>query len=170
LKEEYRPGEFVFPDQFIDQTKNRDYTFYDGGKTVHVSLADPFCPTLRDHFAAQARALKLPMHDRGTYVCIEGPRFSTRAESRMFRQFAEIIGMTACPEAQLAREMEICYLSIAMVTDYDVWADKPVDVPGILETLAANQSRSQSLLAKAVPTIPEERACVCASALEGAEV
>ncbi|MFQ5919444.1 MAG: S-methyl-5'-thioadenosine phosphorylase [Thermoplasmata archaeon] len=170
LKEEYRPGEFVLPDQFIDQTKNRDYTFYDEGKTVHVSLADPFCPTLREHFSAQARVLDLPMHDRGTYICIEGPRFSTRAESRMFRQFAEIIGMTACPEAQLAREMEICYLSIAMVTDYDVWADKPVDVPGILETLEANQGRSQSLLAKAVPTIPEERACICANALEGAEV
>ncbi|MEE9592760.1 MAG: S-methyl-5'-thioadenosine phosphorylase [Thermoplasmata archaeon] len=170
LKEEYTPGDFVFPDQFIDHTKTRAYTFYDGGKTVHVSLADPFCPTLREHFAGHARALELPVHDRGTYVCIEGPRFSTRAESRMFRQFAEIIGMTACPEAQLARELEVCYLGIAMVTDYDVWAEKPVDVPEIMKTLAENQSKSQSLLAKAIPTIPEERACVCATALEGAEV
>ena len=170
LKEEYKPGHFVFPDQFIDQTKTRDYTFYDEGKTVHVSLADPFCPTLRDHFSVQARALELPVHDRGTYVCIEGPRFSTRSESRMFRQFAEIIGMTACPEAQLAREMEICYLSIAMVTDYDVWAEKPVDVPEILKTLEENQSKSQSLLAQAIPTIPEARVCICATALEGAEV
>ncbi|MFQ5908695.1 MAG: S-methyl-5'-thioadenosine phosphorylase [Thermoplasmata archaeon] len=170
LKEEYRPGDFVLPDQFIDHTKTRAYTFYDGGKTVHVSLADPFCPTLREHFAGQARALELPVHDRGTYVCIEGPRFSTRAESRMFRQFAEIIGMTACPEAQLARELEVCYLGIAMVTDYDVWAEKPVDVQEIMRTLAENQSKSQSLLAKAIPTIPEERSCVCASALEGAEV
>ncbi|MCJ2530907.1 MAG: S-methyl-5'-thioadenosine phosphorylase [Candidatus Thermoplasmatota archaeon] len=170
LKEEYKPGDFVFPDQFIDQTKNREYTFYDGGATVHVSLADPFCPTLREHFIGHARALELSVHEGGTYMCIEGPRFSTRAESRMFRQFGEIIGMTACPEAQLAREMEICYLGIAMVTDYDVWAEKPVDVPGILRTLAENQSKSQSLLARAVPTIPEERSCICASALEGAEV
>ncbi|MFQ5552602.1 MAG: S-methyl-5'-thioadenosine phosphorylase, partial [Thermoplasmata archaeon] len=144
--------------------------FYDEGKTVHVSLADPFCPTLRTHFAGHARNLDLPVHDTGTYACIEGPRFSTRAESRMFRQFAEIIGMTACPEAQLAREMEICYLGIAMVTDYDVWAEKPVEVPGIMKTIAENQSKSQALLAKAVPTIPEERGCVCARALEGAEV
>lgn len=170
LKEEYKPGDFVFPDQFIDHTKTREYTFYDGGRTVHVSLADPFCPTLRDHFTGHARALELSVHNRGTYVCIEGPRFSTRAESRMLRQFAEIIGMTACPEAQLAREVEICYLSIAMVTDYDVWAEKPVDVAGILKTLDENQSKVQSLLAKAIPTIPEERNCVCASALEGAEV
>ncbi|MFQ6013340.1 MAG: S-methyl-5'-thioadenosine phosphorylase [Thermoplasmata archaeon] len=170
LKEEYKPGDFVFPDQFIDHTKTRDYTFYDGGRTVHVSLADPFCPVLRDHFVGHAQALALSVHDKGTYVCIEGPRFSTRAESRMFRQFAEIIGMTACPEAQLAREMEICYLGIATVTDYDVWADKPVDVPEILKTLAENEDSLQSLLAKAVPTIPEERACLCARALEGAEV
>lgn len=170
LKEAYKPGDFVFPDQFIDHTKTRDYTFYDGGKTIHVSLADPFCPTLREHFTGHARALGLSVHETGTYVCIEGPRFSTRAESRMLRQFAEIIGMTACPEAQLAREMEICYLSVAMVTDYDVWAEQPVDVPVILKTLDKNQSRAQSLLAKAVPTIPKKRTCVCASALEGAEV
>ncbi len=170
LKEEYKPGDFVFPDQFIDNTKTRDYTFYDGGKTIHVSLADPFCPTLRNHFSKHARALELSYHDRGTYVCIEGPRFSTRAESRMLRQFAEIIGMTACPEAQLARELEMCYLSIAMVTDYDVWAEKPVDVTEILKTLDENQSKSQSLLARAIPAIPVERTCICANALEGSEV
>ncbi len=170
LKEDYRPGDFVFPDQFIDNTKTRDYTFYDGEKTIHVSLADPFCPTLREHFSDHARTLGLSVHNTGTYVCIEGPRFSTRAESRMLRQFAEIIGMTACPEAQLAREMEICYVSVAMVTDYDVWAEKPVDVTEILKTLDENQSKVQSLLAKAVPTIPKERTCICASALDGAEV
>lgn len=170
LQEAYKPGDFVFPDQFIDYTKTRQYTFYDGGRTVHVSLADPFCPTLRTHFTQVARALEFPLHEAGTYLCIEGPRFSTRAESRMFRQFAEVIGMTACPEAQLARELEICYLSIAMVTDYDVWAEQPVDVPEILRTLEANQDKAQALLAKGVPSIPEERTCLCANALEGAEV
>ncbi len=170
LKKDYKPGDFVFPDQFIDLTKRRESTFYDGGKTVHVSAADPFCPELRKLAARQAKKAGIAHHDAGAYLCIEGPRFSTRAESRMFRQFAEIIGMTACPEAQLARELEMCYLSIAMVTDYDVWAEKPVDFKGILKTLSENQAKSQAILGATLPMIPKERRCICSRALEGAEM
>lgn len=169
LRKEYKPGEIVIPDQFIDFTKKREYTFYNQGKTIHVSLADPFCPYLRNLFCKEAKKLKIPIHRKGTYFCIEGPRFSTRAESRMFRNFAEIIGMTLVPEVQLARELEVCYLSLAMITDHDVWQKKPVDIKEVLETMAKNLDNIKKLLEKTIPKIPEKRTCPCKEALKNAE-
>ncbi|MEM4769891.1 MAG: S-methyl-5'-thioadenosine phosphorylase, partial [Desulfurococcaceae archaeon] len=130
LREDYRPGDFVVPDQFIDMTKGiRPHTFFEGGVVAHVSMADPFCEHLREIILKVA--LEFPdirVHEKGTYVCIEGPRFSTRAESRVWKDVfkADIIGMTLVPEINLACEAQICYATIAMVTDYDVWAEKPV--------------------------------------------
>ena len=166
LKKEMAPKHFVIPDQFIDFTKTRDYTFFDGGRTYHVSLADPFCKTLREICVEAAKSLKLKVHGAGTYLCIEGPRFSTRAESKMYQQFADIIGMTGSPEITLAREAEICYCNVAMVTDYDVWADKPVDAHEVEATITSNLKNIKSLLMKAIPKIPEKRVCECKDALK----
>jgi 5'-methylthioadenosine phosphorylase len=171
LQDDYKPGDIATPDQFIDFTKKRQYTFYDGGQVCHVSVADPFCPELRSIAIDRIKKLKFSMHDRATYVCIEGPRFSTRAESKFFRDVmkADVIGMTLVPEVSLAREAEICYTSIATVTDYDVWADKPVSSSEIIETLAKNVEKTKKLIADLVPAIPVERKkCACGSALEGA--
>lgn len=169
LKEEFKPGEIVISDQFIDLTKKRDYTFYDK-EAVHVSLADPFCPELRNLFFEEAKKLNIPAHQTGTYFCIEGPRFSTRAESKFFRNFADIIGMTLVPEAVLARELEICYLSLAMVTDYDVWQEKPVNAEEVIKTMKENLERIKKLLEAAMPKIEEERNCPCKMALKGARL
>ena len=169
LQEEFRPGEIVILDQFIDFTKSRSYTFYDGARTVHVSAADPICSELRDIFIREAKRNKIPVHNEGAYVCVDGQRFSTRAESRMFRAFADVIGMTLCPEAQLARELEICYVSLAMITDYDVWAERPVDVETVLRTMSENLDKIRTLIAAALPKIPKEReACECHQALRAA--
>jgi 5'-methylthioadenosine phosphorylase len=169
LQEEFEPGQIAIVDQFIDYTKTREYTFYDGPRTVHVSAADPICGELRGLFIKEAKKNKIPFHKDGTYVCIEGPRFSTRAESRMFRAFADIIGMTLCPEAQLARELEICYVSLAMITDYDVWAEHPVDVDTILKTMAENVGKIQKLILSTLPKIPDVRKkCDCSDTLKAA--
>lgn len=169
LQEDYRPGEIVVVDQFIDFTKKREYTFYDGPRTVHVSAADPFCPELRQIFLKEGKRLRIPIRDSGTYVCIEGPRFSTRAESRMFRTHADVIGMTLVPECQLAMEQEMCYASLAMITDYDVWAEKPVDAATVVRMMSENVDKMRRLITSAVPKIPEERArCSCSKSLEGA--
>jgi 5'-methylthioadenosine phosphorylase len=171
LKEVFKPGDIAIPDQFIDFTKKRQYTFYDGGQVCHVSVADPFCPELRNIAIDRIKKLKFSLHSNATYVCIEGPRFSTRAESRFFRDVmkADIIGMTLVPEVSLAREAEICYTSIATVTDYDVWADHPVTSSEIIETLAKNVEKTKKLIADMVPAIPAARKkCACGSALEGA--
>jgi 5'-methylthioadenosine phosphorylase len=171
LQEGYKPGDIAIPDQFIDFTKKRQYTFYDGGQVCHVSVADPLCPELCRIAIDRTKKLKFPMHDRATYICIEGPRFSTRAESKFFRDImkADIIGMTLVPEVNLAREAEICYMSIATVTDYDVWADKPVSSAEIIEMLAKNVEKTKKLIADLVPAIPAARKkCSCGSALEGA--
>ena len=171
LQEAYRPGDIAIPDQFIDFTKKRQYTFYDGGQVCHVSVADPFCPELRGIAIDRIKKLKFAMHEKATYVCIEGPRFSTRAESKFFRDVmkADIIGMTLVPECTLAREAEICYLSIATVTDYDVWADIPVSSKEVIETLHKNVEKTKKLVAELIPAVPLERAkCACGSALEGA--
>lgn len=170
LQERVRPGDIVLVDQFIDWTKHRDLTYFDGPTTVHISAADPFCPELLALFHKTAKSLKLRVHRGGTYVCIEGPRFSTRAESRMFRGFADVIGMTLVPEAQLARELEMCYLSIATSTDYDVWAEEPVSVKEILRVLAQNVENSKRLLEQAIPHVPVRRQCPCAKALRGADL
>lgn len=169
LEDKFKPGEIVVVDQFIDFTKRRDYTFYDGPKTVHISAADPFCPELREIFAREGKRLKIPIRPSGTYVCIEGPRFSTRAESRMFRNFGDIIGMTLVPECQLALEQEMCYVSLAMITDYDVWADKPVDAVTVVRTMAENVDKIRKLVTSAIPKIPVEREkCICSKTLEAA--
>ncbi|MEP0823882.1 MAG: S-methyl-5'-thioadenosine phosphorylase [Nitrososphaera sp.] len=171
LQEGYRPGDIAIPDQFIDFTKKRQYTFYDGGQVCHISAADPFCPELRSIVIDKIKKLNFPMHEKATYVCIEGPRFSTRAESKFFRDVmkADIIGMTLVPEVNLAREAEICYLSIATVTDYDVWADHPVTSSEIIETLAKNVEKTKKLITELVPSIPIARnKCACGSALENA--
>lgn len=170
LKEEYKPGDIVIVDQFIDFTKKREYTFYEGNQVYHVSPADPFCPELREALIGIGKSLNLPMHKKGTYICIEGPRYSTRAESRMFRNFADIIGMTLVPECQLAREVEICYASIATVTDYDVWADKPVSTEEVLTTMRENLEKIKNLLMQTIPKIPFERSCKCKEALKDAGV
>lgn len=174
LSYDYRPGDIALPDQFIDFTKGRQhYTFYDGGQVAHVSMADPFCPELRAIAAGAVQKLGFPFQQKATYVCVEGPRFSTRAESKFFRDVmkAEIIGMTLVPECTLAREAEICYLSVATVTDYDVWADVPVSSKEIIETLHKNVEKTKKLVAELIPAIPTERAaakCACGHALEGA--
>ncbi|MGB9636683.1 MAG: S-methyl-5'-thioadenosine phosphorylase [Thermoplasmata archaeon] len=169
LKMEMEPGHLVIPDQFIDFTKKRDYSFYDGGKTYHISMADPFCPELRKILCASAEKLGIKTHSHGTYVCIEGPRFSTRAESKMFRNFADIIGMTLVPEAQLARELEMCYASLCQITDYDVWAEKPVEAHEIITTMQKNIENIKKILADCIPATPE-RHCACRNALEFAGV
>jgi 5'-methylthioadenosine phosphorylase len=168
-KEDYKPGEMVIVDQFIDFTKGREYTFFDGSKTVHIGLADPFCPELREVFINVAESMGIPHHPTGTYICIEGPRFSTRAESKMFRNYADIIGMTLVPECQLAREMEMCYLSLATITDYDIWSDHPVDTSTVLATMAENIDKVREILRRALPRIPEKRvSCDCPRTLEQA--
>jgi 5'-methylthioadenosine phosphorylase len=167
LREDYTPGDFVIIDQFIDRTKARPDTFYDGGQLCHISSADPICPQLHDYFVEHAGRLGVTVHHTGTYVCVNGPRFSTRAESRLFRQWgADIIGMTLYPECVLAREAEICYVSVAMVTDYDVWADKPVSTQEILETLEKNSANFKNLIMEALPGIPSERDCGCGEVLK----
>jgi 5'-methylthioadenosine phosphorylase len=167
----YPPGTIMFPDQFIDWTKGRQYTFYDGGKTFHVSTADPFCPEVNRLFAQGAKKLGITHFDKGTYITIEGPRFSTRAESKMFRQFADIIGMTLNPEIQLAVEQEMCYTSVAQITDYDVWADKPVTVEEVMSTLARNGESTKRLLQEVLPKIPAVRkSCKCGESMKNSEV
>lgn len=162
LREDYKPGDFVCPDQFIDMTKKREYTFYDGGQVAHVSMADPFCPELRSLCANIAKELGITLHEKGTYICIEGPRFSTRAESRLWRMWgADIIGMTLVPEINLAREARMCYLTIAMVTDYDVWAERPVTAHEVAKVMAENVEKAKKLLYELIPRIPETRSCNC---------
>jgi len=169
LREDYKPGHFVITDQFIDRTRKRLDTFYEGGRLCHISAADPICLQLHDFYAKFVLRLGLPVHSKGTYVCIEGPRYSTRAESRMFRQWgADIIGMTLYPECILAREAEICYVSVAMVTDYDVWAEKPVSTKEVIETMLENAIHFKKLIMESIPEIPRERTCHCGEALRDA--
>jgi len=169
LKENFKPGDIVIPDQFIDFTKKREYTFYDY-KAVHVSLADPFCENLRSLFFNEAKKAKIPIHKTGTYFCIEGPRFSTRAESKFFRNFADIIGMTLIPEVILAKEQAMCYLSLAAVTDYDVWAEHPVSAGEVHKTMKSNLDKVKKLLEFTIPKIGEKRNCLCKESLENAKL
>jgi 5'-methylthioadenosine phosphorylase len=169
LREDYKPSEFVLVDQFIDRTKSRGDTFYDGGQVCHVSTADPFCPELRQIFLMTAKDTKINVHNEGTYICIQGPRFSTRAESKLFRTWGvDVIGMTLFPEVALAREAEICYISISMITDYDVWAEKPVSTNEILATMSNNVENFKKLVTETIPRIPKVRKCLCKDALKDA--
>jgi len=170
LREELPPGTFVLPRQFIDFTKQRPTTFFDGGKVFHVSLADPFCPDLARVAAEVGRAEGTPFSEGKTYVCVEGPRFSTRAESAFFRQLADVIGMTLVPEVTLARERALCYLCLAMVTDFDVWAERPVDTKEILETMQRNSERMNRILERLIPRLGTVPTCGCSRALDTAGI
>lgn len=168
LKEDLPPGTFVVPDQFVDFTKSRPTTFFDGGRVYHVSLADPFCPELSERAVSAGAEAGLTFATRKTYVCVEGPRFSTRAESKFLRGFSDVIGMTLVPEVTLARERGVCYVCLAMVTDFDVWADHPVDARQIVETMARNVDRMQDVLNRLLPTLAGAKGCTCENALESA--
>jgi 5'-methylthioadenosine phosphorylase len=169
LREDYGPGTFVVPDQFIDRTKKRLDTFYEGGQVCHISAADPFCEQLRPFFIKTAKKQGLTVKESGTYVCIEGPRFSTRAESRLFQMWkADVVGMTIYPECVLAREAELCYVSICMVTDYDVWAESPVSTKEVIEKARKSNEDLKKLILEALPQIPKTRECGCGSALKDA--
>jgi len=170
LKEEFEPGHFALPTQFLDFTKSREGSFSDNGKVIHISVADPFCPELQTSILNVTNNQDLKMHKDCTYVCIEGPRFSTKAESKFFRTTgADIIGMTLVPECQLAREAQMCYVSISTVTDYDVWAEKPVTAKEVIATLSKNVEKTKKVLTELIDKIPKTRNCSCAKALEEAE-
>jgi len=170
LKEELEPGDFALPSQFLDFTKSRDGSFSEEGRVIHISVADPFCPELQSLILQVTEKQNLKIHKDCTYVCIEGPRFSTKAESKLYRfTGADIIGMTLVPECQLAREAQICYVSISTVTDYDVWAEKPVTAKKVLETLSKNVEKTKTILTELIDKIPKTRSCSCAKALEEAE-
>lgn len=170
LNENFKPGDIIISDQFIDFTKQRIQTFYDGNRVCHVSMADPFCPELRNIAIDVVKKLNFSFHGKGTYLCIEGPRFSTRAESKFFRNFADVIGMTLCPEATLAREREICCLNIATVTDYDVWAEKPVSIDDVIKVMNKNVEKIKNILKNLIRIIPDKRHCECGKALSNAYV
>jgi len=166
LKEEIKPLDIVIPDQLYDKTKFRPSTFFED-VVVHVGFAEPFCPELRKITIEVLESLGYSYHPKGTYVCIEGPQFSTKAESYVHRQLGfDIIGMTALPEAKLAREAEICYVTIATVTDYDVWKEEEVDVAMVLENMAKNEEKVRNILRKLIPAIPKDRNCPCKDALK----
>ena len=170
LKKEFEPGHFALPSQFIDFTKSRKGTFSEDGRVIHISVADPFCPELQNIILDVTKKQGMQIHENCTYVCIEGPRFSTKAESGFFRTTgADIIGMTLVPECQLAREAQICYVSISTVTDYDVWAEKPVTAKEVMETLAKNTEMTKKILTLVIDQIPETKSCSCEKALEEAE-
>jgi 5'-methylthioadenosine phosphorylase len=168
LKEELQPTEFVIPDQFFDRTRGRISTFFGAGVVAHVGFSDPICPTLAAVLAEACRRAGVTVHKGGVYVCMEGPLFSTKAESHTYRKLAfDVIGMTNLQEAKLAREAEICYATVAMVTDYDCWHPEHDAVTGhqVMEYLARNIENVQRVIREAVPSVPEARTCKCASAL-----
>jgi len=171
LREEYVPGDIVFADQFIDRTTRREQSFYTQveEKVCHISVAEPMCPELRKVVIGVTRNLGVKMHETGTYVCIEGPRFSTKAESKMYCSWgADIVGMTLVPECVLAREAEICYTSISTITDYDVWKDHPVCIEDIVTVMRANIENVKRIIAETVRAISVEQSCECKNALKGA--
>jgi 5'-methylthioadenosine phosphorylase len=169
LREDYAPGEIVVPEQLFDHTRNRKRTFFEDGLVAHVSVADPFCSDLSHRIAESVEQAGGTVHRGGTFITIEGPRFSTRAESNTYRAWnMSIIGMTTSPEAFLAREAELCYGVMAHVTDYDVWhvSEEPVSVEMVIRTLQANTELAQQAITNLVNALPAERTCECGSALE----
>jgi 5'-methylthioadenosine phosphorylase len=169
LKEEYRPLDIVIPDQFIDRTKGRISTFFGRGLAAHVGFAHPFCRVLSGLVSQSAKGVGATVHTGGTYVCMEGPQFSTLAESKLYRSWgADIIGMTNLQEAKLAREAEICYVTIALVTDYDCWHPDhdSVTVDMIIGNLIQNARTAQQIIAQTVSGLSYARSCECASALK----
>jgi 5'-methylthioadenosine phosphorylase len=171
LQPHVKPGDFVICDQFVDRTWGRKDTFYDGPTTTHVSSADPYCPVMRQVAIEKAREIGITVHERGTVVVIQGPRFSTRAESRWFAsQGWEVINMTQYPEAYLARELEICYCNISLITDHDAGAEgiEPVTNEEVIRVFNENNEKLKRLLHAMIPALPAKRDCVCARALDGA--
>ncbi|MGQ9600955.1 MAG: S-methyl-5'-thioadenosine phosphorylase [Anaerolineae bacterium] len=173
MKEAYAPRHIVIPDQIYDQTKKRDYTFFGEGLVAHLAFAEPFCPHLSELLYQAVVRAGGAVHRGGTFLVIEGPRFSTRGESSIYRSWGvDIIGMTAVPEAQLAREAEMCYATMAHVTDYDVWheEEEAVSVQMLIDNLMANAALSKQTIAELVPLLPDERLCDCGQALATAVI
>jgi 5'-methylthioadenosine phosphorylase len=171
LRQEIAPGHLVVPDQFIDRTSQRPSTFFGKGLVAHVSLADPFCQHLAQTLADAASAEGAQVHRGGTYLCIEGPQFSTRAESQLYRSWgAHVIGMTNLQEAKLAREAEICFATLALATDYDCWNEQAgdVEIERVLAVLKQNALLAQKTIRRAAASVGESRSCACASALKDA--
>lgn len=176
LQPRVKPGDFVFCDQYVDRTKGRKDTFYDGPVATHISSAEPYCRAMRTIGAKAAAELDINAHEQGTVVIIQGPRFSTKSESKWFAaQGWEVINMTQYPEAYLARELEICYLNVSLITDYDVGLEghpevKPVTMDEVIEIFNKNNARVRDLIFKIIPELPTKRECACASALSGARL
>ncbi len=171
LREELKPLDFALPEQLLDRTRSRSSTFFGDGVVGHVAFADPFCRRLQDSIADVGRELDMELHRGETLVCIEGPSFSTRAESKLFRSWgAGLINMSALPEARLAREAELCYALVCMVTDYDCWRTKTddVDIGLVLENLRENAGRALRLVGAVVPHLGGDRPCACATAAAAA--
>lgn len=169
LRESIRPRDLAVPDQIIDRTRHRADTFFGQGLVAHVGMAEPYCSRIRARLLGEGEGVEGTIHDGGTYLCIEGPQFSTRAESQLYREWgADYIGMTVVPEAKLAREAEICYGSLALVSDYDAWHEgaEEGDAQKILEHLQIATQRGKSLLASVLPEVDLETTCVCEQALE----
>jgi 5'-methylthioadenosine phosphorylase len=176
LKADLSPGTFVVADQFVDRTRGREDTFYDGPQTTHVTAAEPYCPSLREVLVEAATELEIPVVDGGTVVVIQGPRFSTKAESRWFSAAGwDVVNMTQYPEAWLARELELCYANVSLVTDYDAGLEgvpgvEPVSAEAAFGVFAENLDRLRALLFRAVPKIGPQPEDICASALTSAIV
>lgn len=176
LKAEIKPGDFVVPDQFINMTHGRDDTFYHGPETTHISSAEPYCPGLRKLITSEGKKRGLRMHGSGTVVVIQGPRFASRAESEMFRNMGfDIISMTQYPECILARELEICYANISIVTDYDTGLKdnpgiSPVTIEEVIKVFNQNNERLKKFLFEIIPKIHDEIKCTCHEALRGARL
>ncbi len=171
MREEIRPSDIVIPDQFFDRTRGRASTFFGDGVVAHVSFADPVCPDLSDLLYGVGRDLGARVHKGGTYLCMEGPQFSTRAESRIYRSWGvDVIGMTNLQEAKLSREAEMCYATMALVTDYDVWheAEGDVTVEKVIAILHKNVATAKAIVRSVIPKIRPDRSCGCASALKDA--
>jgi len=171
MKESIHPGDMVIPNQFIDRTVGRPNTFFSDGMVCHISFADPVCPALSQILGRAGEEAGATVHKEGTYLCIEGPQFSTRAESKLYRSWGvDIIGMTNLPEARLAREAEICYATIAFATDYDCWHPEAGDVSigEVLRILAQSARTAKNAIRIAVNRLPETRDCICATALKHA--
>ncbi|MGQ0668003.1 MAG: S-methyl-5'-thioadenosine phosphorylase [Nitrospiraceae bacterium] len=173
MKESIEPGDVVIPDQFVDLTKRRAATFFEGGIVAHVALGEPVCASLAQVLASSGEKLGASLHRGGTYLCIEGPQFSTKGESQIYRQWGvDVIGMTNMPEAKLAREAELCYATMALVTDYDCWhqTEQAVTVEAILTTLHHTVALAERILLTAVPSLVPAPACSCQRALDDAVV
>lgn len=171
LREDFHPGDIVIPNQVVDLTHRRPRTFFGEGIVVHTSVAEPFCESLSNLLIDAARSTEANLHTCGTYVTIEGPRFSTKAESNLYREWGmSVIGMTACPEVFLAKEAEICYATMAHVTDYDVWhiSEKPVTAEMVVEVLNKNTSTAQKAILELVKNLEEENRCDCQHSLKDA--